>query len=205
MAEKKLPEHFQFWQERGGIPDYVDLLPFKYEYESSSFRVGSAAIDIHDFDPYTFNSYQLNIRGEGIQLPEIFDHAVLLPNMGAPITTPVLYEWTHKNPNQLPGATAVMKEVFASFLSNPDELPLQDEDGFGFMGFNAHLQENEGLRLQVFGNCACMGPEWPGDLIHGVENEFAEYHLHNADTQAQRVSLYAGLGHLASLAAQRTD
>jgi hypothetical protein len=95
--------------------------------------------------------------------------------------------------------------VFASFLSNPDELPLQDEDGFGFMGFNAHLQENEGLRLQVFGNCACMGPEWPGDLIHGVENEFAEYHLHNADTQAQRVSLYAGLGHLASLAAQRTD
>ena len=79
----------------------------------------------------------------------------------------------------------------------------------GFMGFNAVLEPDGSFRLSTFGNCACLGrnpyshifyPEHYPDLS---KTTFPlEYELHNDDSAAQRLSLYAGAGTLAWLKTQ---
>jgi hypothetical protein len=62
--------------------------------------------------------------------------------------------------------------------------------------------ESGGLHVQTLGNCACLGLAADGVMVRGLQEGYGEYELHNADTTAQRVSLYAGLGHLAHMAMQ---
>src|SRR3546814_10957233 len=121
-----------------------------------------------------------------------------MPNYGNLSVGPKLHNWAKENPEKISSARAVMRQVMSQFFESEVEL---GEDEAGHMGFAANLRESGGIHLQVFGNCACMGPDPNGYLINNqFEYGFAEYGLHKIDSEAHHVSIYAVLVHLAALA-----
>jgi hypothetical protein len=134
------------------------------------------------------------------------DAAVMIhDSFGGPISCPRLRDWVTANPERVREAIPVMHDVYKSFLDEPDDMPVLEENHHTHMGFAAGIyresDEYRGVGLQVLGNCACLGINPMSHKVKGgSENGFVEYDLHNADTNAQRVSLFAGLGYLATLA-----
>lgn len=199
----ELPGNFKWWQEHygGKIPDFMCLQPFLYDHESKSFLIGKdkQTLAVTDFDPYTYNDYgreEQAIR----EIEELTQHPALLQIVSGPIVTPRLHGWVQEAQNEFAEQTVrLMHDVYSMFY----EEPIPFETGGGFMSFEAGVRQDGAIGLQVLGNCACFGPKYStGMFEEGVEHGFAEYELHNADSQAQRISLYAGLGHLAKLAAE---
>lgn len=192
-----LPSYFEYRIDCG---DDSDLYSFMYDDSVQQFVVAGKTIAAEDFDPYTFNSYELKLNGNisPLDYDDMPNHAVLLPGHGAIIAGPKLHEWAANNPGEVTRAAKMMHKLFTSLVEDPEEIPSSEG---GFMGFASSLREGGGLHFQVFGNCACMGPDPCSGVINGqFEAGFVEYSLHNADSQVQRASLYAGIGHLARLA-----
>ncbi len=178
------------------------LQPFKYDPEASVFEVGETKVALTDFDPLTF-PYVSGIDPEGIPVELMSDHPALLPTgaIGGVIGGPKLHKWAEGHPKEVKATHEVMMEVYLAFLDEPLG-ELSEEDPSSPWGFRSVVGEDGGVELQVAGDCACLGPGLYGHQIRGrFEHGFAEYELHNADTQAQRTSLYAGIGHLSRLAA----
>lgn len=200
-----LPSHFEY--QLGKPPeDRLGLYEFSYDDASKAFTVGSTAIKTTDFDPYRFTPHLLDgADQEAIDLAAAADYYALMPDFDAVIACPKLHTWVNENPDVLPPTREVMHRALTSVIDNPEEVSFEDDE-HGFMGYAAHLQEYSGepnsLHLQVIGNCACMGRGLYNLYIKGMEHGFAQYDMHNADLPAQRVGLYAGLGHLAKLAAE---
>jgi hypothetical protein len=193
----QLPEYFEYIRETGRE---TYMFPFSYDETSQSFTIASKTIHVSDFDPYTFNAHELGIDDEEVPADEIENHALLLPIAGGIIVGPALNEWAAGNASKIWPAVKVMYDSYASFYMNPEDIPF--DAGHGHMGFSAHpLRDNQGINLQVLGNCACLGPLGISNIFRDqFEHGYALYELHNADSQAQRTSLYAGLGYVARIA-----
>jgi hypothetical protein len=196
MAE--LPSYLQYLV---ALPrdDPLEWYPFDYQRQAAIFRIGNLSLPPKEFQPYTFNPYRHDLEGTGIPVQEIGNHAAVWPEHGYPIVTPKTHAWVEANQEGLEEVVEVMHEVYASFYEDASEIVRGD--GIGHMGFAAWPREGGGIGLQVLGDCACSGPNLYGAL-QGIEHGYGEYDLHNADTQAQQVSLYAGLGHIAHLASR---
>jgi hypothetical protein len=196
---KELPEYFQ--HHARNHPDKKDLYNLRYDAPRSLFLIGSVEIAAEDYEPHGFNPYAHGVQNKGIDTKRMAQYPLLLPGYyGRPIGGPRLHEYVASNPESVEAAVKVMIDLFSRL---EPQIPAEDlKEGGGFMGFNAYQNEDTSLRLQVFGNCACLGVSYPGVYLEGVEKGFAEYDLHNADSQSQRASLYAGLGHLAFLASE---
>lgn len=199
-----IPHYFEYLKEKG---DRSRVYPFAYDQSVQGFVIAKRTVALEDFDPHTFNFHELGLDGEEVDFDDLSEQALVIPSFGALIAGPRLHEWAKRHPREVAAARQVMREAFRS-LTADDELlaDMLDEEGssddpVGHLGFAASLRgEAAGVHLQVLGNCACMGPDPHGNYIEGqFEEGFAEYGLHNADSQAQRASLYAGLGHLAWL------
>jgi len=196
---KELPEYFQ--RRYRNHPDTKDLYNLRYDAPRSLFLIGFVEIPAEDYEPHGFNPYAHGVQNKGIDTQRMAQYPLLLPgHYGRPIGGPRLHEYVAANPESLESAVEVMINLFSR--SEP-QIPAEDlKEGGGFMGFNVFQKEEASLRLQVFSNCAYLGVSYPGIYLEGVEKGFAEYDLHNADSQSQRASLHAGLGHLALLAAE---
>jgi hypothetical protein len=197
----ELPHFFEYLkehpQEDHPLLGKFDLYPFAYDDEAECFTVGPTRIHPHEFDPYTFNPYVLGIKDRGIELDDLPEHPAVLPGFGAVILGPRAHEYAMTNVDGH-NVIKVMHDVFTSFLADPSDFPLREN--VGHLGFAAWQREDGGFGLQVVGDCACSNPNLQGLHVQGMENGWAEYDLHNADSVAQRTSLYAGLGHIAHLA-----
>lgn len=68
----------------------------------------------------------------------------------------------------------------------------------GFVGIEVYRLDNGRFGLQTMGNCACLGFDG-SEPNHGRSStDYSKIlRLHNTDTSAQRLSLYAGIGALA--------
>ncbi|NNN21649.1 MAG: hypothetical protein HKL80_06565 [Acidimicrobiales bacterium] len=190
----EIPSFFNYLKSEG---DKSGLYPFAYVNEDKAFSIGDGKVALTDFDPYTFSSDELGL-GDGIDIDEMPQQAALISIMGGVIIGPKLHEWVEANPKVLADTYKVMYEAYVAFLDDLSQVPA--ERTTSHMGFASGLREYGGIGLQVLGNCACMGPNPQSYYIDGqFEHGFGEYDLHNADSQVQRASLYAGLGHLAQL------
>lgn len=196
-----LPSYFSYKREVG--EEASNLFSFSYDRDQKLFLIDDKSVQLADFDPYTFVPDNFDLDWDGMPIGKIRDYPAMLPVTGAIITGPKLHEWTQANPDQVSQASEVMKEVFVA-IADPKVVEVVEdmEESEGIFGFISGSREDGGVHLQVFGNCSCMGPDPDGLFVNDpfVEHGFAEYSLHNADSQEQRASLYAGLGHLAALA-----
>jgi hypothetical protein len=194
----EIPEFYQYRKKEG---EKSQLHPFSYRSEDGTFIIAETEIPVAHFDPYSFNPHLLDIDSEGLEIDEIANYPVMIPNYGNLIAGPKLHKWADTKPSELFDAYKVMHEAFTSFIDNASDI--SGERSRSHMGFCSGLSEYGGVHLQVWGNCACMGSTPHGLYVRDKsEHGFAEYDLHNADVQAQRTSLYAGLGHLARRAAE---
>lgn len=192
-----LPSYFEHLKEAG---DSSGLQPFTYDASINSFLVSDKRVPAESFDPYVYNPYELGLEEEGLGFEEISRHSLIIPSFGRVIATPKFHSFIKENPKAVGSAINVMKNAYSKLGDIPEGFA-DEEVSYSHLGFAAGFLENGDLRLQVLGNCACLGPTPHGNYLHDkYENNFAEYDLHNADTQAQRTSLYAGLGHMAFIA-----
>jgi hypothetical protein len=196
----KLPDYFEYFKEHHP-GERTNLSPMYYDQSVRYFFIGETKVALEDYDPYTYRrrSRICEEEGEhaGLFVDEIADHPLMIPAMGTVIAGPKLHEFVQADPSHVERARGVMVDAFKQFC---DELPVEIESSGGHLGFSSSLDRDGAIHLQVLGDCACLGATPDEGVIHGkIEHGFATYALHNADTQAQRASLYAGLGHLARL------
>lgn len=101
----------------------------------------------------------------------------------------------------------VMKEVYMD-LKPGIKIPKKKKRGDElWMGITVQISESGTFSLQTFGNCACLNPMPDPDSVIYVQRAGyrenpgmpVEYWLHNTDTKAEMVSLYAGAGTMAWL------
>ncbi len=171
---------------------------FEYDHLNEQFMVGNIEIPAAEFDPYEFSPYGLHIENQTLDVSSFTDNALLLDDICKVIATPKLHNFAKQN--SIPMSIIVPKVMSEVYQSLSGESFGADEEPMGAMGFDLRFREHDsGLRLQVLGSCACFEPGLYG-TFEGVEKGFAEYDLHNADSQAQRTALYAGLGSIAKLA-----
>lgn len=200
MTEAKVPGYFETKRDQWNEPN-SDLLPFDYDANGQEFKVGETALELAEFDPYK-SSPDVEEDGAGsIPIDKMHEHPLMIPTMSGVIGGPKLHEWATANSELVAKeATEVMHRAFVSLIDEEFASEVKNVSA-GFMGFDAGARENGGVVLQVFGNCACLGVSQDGLFVYdGMENGYGQYELHNADSQAQRASLYAGIGHLARLA-----
>ena len=188
MAEYKLPEMFEEID--------LDLHPMSFDVNVQAFTIGGNVIPL-DSPNLVLETYSPS--GVEAFKNEIINEPVHLGVFGNPLTTPKFSIWLQQNctKDDLESARRAMMTVFeilqdfrlGKIQDNPDSI-------FGFgIGF---LRPGH-LRLNTIGNCACLGVSVDGHTVSSDEWDtgFAEYEFHNIDMPAQRISLLAGLGHLA--------
>ncbi len=203
----KLPEYFHRKRNDTDEPDGllpIDALALKYNASEQNFEIGGQALAVSKFDPYTFlPEIDLAAEPEQLEIDDIANQALILYGDRL-IATPKLHDWVQEEPTDYDNVISIMHKAFITVAPDYDDIPAERNSGmFGFEAGNRHSNEKfRGISLQVFGNCACLGPSQYGLFVEHLENGWAEYELHNTDIQAQRASLYAGIGHLAFQATQ---
>jgi hypothetical protein len=205
VREKKfdIPRVFARNMEAFGDHDYY---PFKYVEEEKNFYIADVSLPLQDLDWSSCGDLEIDgkLKGKQPQLQEIADQTLLIPTFGNILGTRKLHEWISKNPNRLAEAVSVMKNTYTT-LTGKDKERLTEG---GIWGFNALLKDENTVHLSVIGDCACMGAIPESYVLESrftnsrTEKGFAEYDLHNVDTQPQLASIYSGLGHIARLAAE---
>jgi hypothetical protein len=193
----QLPGYFEYKKE---LNENSGLNPFSYDSERKLFTVSNEKIPFEVFDPLTFilNS---DIRFEGIPVDEITAHPALIDSTGHLIVGPSLHAFIEVNPQEVAKVASVMRDAYVSVVDDSSHIPPLNDD-VTHMDFAAGIREGGGVRLQVFGNCACLEPDPESIYIQDqFEYGYAEYNEHNADAKEQRAALYAGMGHLATLTA----
>lgn len=199
MPKNGLPSFYEYLKEHGKT---TGLFAFDYDRDQQKFFIGGETTDLADFDPYSY-SPDLEAENEEVSFDEMRDLPLMIPILSGVIGGPRLHQWAKENPDTLrETAVEIMHNAFTSLADEEFARDIKNEPA-GFMGFDSGVRQHGGIHLQVFGSCACMGVSQDGMFINeGVEKGFGQYELHNADSQAQRTSLYAGLGHIARLVSE---
>ena len=192
---KIIPEFF----EQGGD---TTLHPFSYDFNRQTFLVADCEVPLSEFDPYTFNVADVGLDDKGIPISEVGNHPLYLPVLpGILVASSMLHEWARLNPRRVTETWLVIHDAYTKLhqglKGNITKRPTRSH-----MGFAAGLREFGGIGLQTVGSCACMGPTVDGVYVsEQFEHDYGEYELHNAEEPEQRASLFAGMGHIAYLAA----
>lgn len=175
-----------------------------YDADNKLFTLGEQKFDIHDeaamakFPDVSMNTMNVPINPEQQSLGALRLNRTL-------IATPLFQKWLQENSyrEKKPEVEEIILDVFTSINHRASKQDLEKCKGASFMGFSMNMLRPEPLHLTftTMGNCACLGAEIDGRLGQRIwEFGYAQYGWHNIDYPAQRVSLLAGIGHIASLA-----
>ena len=177
---------------------------FYYDHSGRQFLVGGTSFQVTG--PETMQEL-LFPGGVQLTLDEVPKHPVVINNTAHPIATPRMFTWLTSTDIEtaFEDTKTVMREVFADIQNI--EIDATNQEGLSVWNFGAHFIREGHVRLQVIGDCACLGTIPDGGIVDSDDWEtgYVEYGLHNIDMPAQYISLFAGLGHLASLALQQQD
>ena len=176
----------------------VDLRELTFDQNRAVFTIGSVKHELLSADIY---HNLLFPAGTPIAANDIISVPVVLNDFGGPITTPKLFTWlAQENMSGVFQETAdIMREVYG--LVQGEKLKGKLHKKMDPYGFSCGLIRNGHVTLSVLGSCACLGTNPYGNFVDGNEWEtgFVEYEFHNIDAPVQRISLLAGIGHLALL------
>lgn len=199
----RLPRYFEYLRVRGEPGEFA--FSFLYKAETETFIIADQKVRLETFDPYMFVGCNIDLSGKSVKMIDTPKHPALIPTLGGIILGPMLHEFVAKEPHTLHESTQVMRSAFTALEPAFSQDLDNTEYPGGYTGFATSLRHDGGICFQVPGNCACLDVDMvsSGVFDEGFDAGFAQYALHNADTQSQRASLYAGMGHLARLASEQ--
>lgn len=176
-------------------------LAFRYDHASRDFIVNQTVVPLDAFEAFT-GFWDID-HNTDMTLEQFMSEVPVAVHASAnPMMLPRFYNWllAANRQTEFNDTKRVMFEVYKAVSQVPD---LEFDRLTGPFGFDVVLYRPGHPALSVIGNCACLGVDPGGDLYdeQDWDEGFASYSFHNIDTKPQAVSLYAGLGHLASLAA----
>jgi hypothetical protein len=167
------------------------VVPFYYQHEQRTFQMGNQIIHISgvtDLYPYAQEGFLSDLN-------DLEAHAAVYPQFSEPIALPRLADFlAHTDTERLSEETiTVMTEVHqdltgCDFYRELVAVPIYKMGGKLAMDFTLDVHD----RLHVAG-LGGIGDE-------GYEYGVFGYNFNNADIYPAKVSLYAGLGHIAALA-----
>lgn len=176
--------------------------PFSYDHDEREFHFGNQVKSIDEIPLYGTP----HEAGEGMTAADI---EVLLG------TTPFVYNYTH--PISFPLASDFFEhgwsdeiahevhEIMADvFFDHSDAFKASEHERLkSLRSFSSLRRTNPGdVILSTLGNCACLGPDYTSSHSRFLDAGIMEYTLHNTDRLDQKLSLMAGLGHVARRASE---
>ncbi|MBC7546328.1 hypothetical protein H7171_01120 [Candidatus Saccharibacteria bacterium] len=196
----QLPKYLQYLAE---TDTNTTLQPFSYDTANKSFLVADIPVPLKDFDPYNFDPFGAGLDGIGLHVDEIGRHPLYLSILaGRLVVSPSLHEWAKTHSSEVVQTWQVIRDAYQHLEVNFKSGVLMENRSTSHIGFVAGLRDYGSIHLQTMGDCACMGPVVDGTYVfEQFENGWGEYEIHNAFENAQQSSLFAGMGHLARLAA----
>lgn len=97
--------------------------------------------------------------------------------------------------------TYVMRQVYQKL--NPN-IELPEDDKYSFISFRARIDQDGSFRLNTFGDCACLNPEYDPLFDYREDpKRLVNYDLHNIDSDTQITSIMAGAGTIAWMVKRR--
>lgn len=182
-------------------------VPIYYNHSERIFSGGIKRFHLRDFSFDLLNPERSEDEDALFSLDELGKRvdSPLVQTWFGPVMLPRMYDWLTDNySDRLAQETAtVMREVIMDFDSEYARNAPVGKDG-DFMTFGVHRIRNEHphLSLSTYGNCACLGVDVDGVFGQTLwGDKVAGYSFHNIDHAEQGISLMAGLGHIAYLAA----
>lgn len=207
MSDVRLLGLFRHMAESRG-DSTLPLTPFSFDASTNEFCINERRVYAPEFEPESIDTTDPD--KDDIKISEALNSALYISTtFGGLVAGPKLHSFIEvQDDSVFRGTIGVMAGVYESrmtlkedYVKFADNQDLNIFEPMAHIGFLAIGSEEFGARLQVPGNCACMGPELSGAYFEGrIEEGFAEYGLHNVDRWQQKAALYAGLGHLAYLA-----
>ena len=171
--------------------------PFSYDHTTKLFTSGDTTYTPPEL-PLGFGD--LAADHEVNEVPD----TALVHGILRIVMLPKMYDWLQENASTelFTQASEIMHDVFTGL--EPRMLgKVATHDPYSHWGFNvARLRpEHPHIVLTTLGDCACFGVEIDGIFgEHTWDQKVAEFGYHNVDYNPQKVSLLAGIGHIAHLA-----
>lgn len=183
------------------ILDHTGIKRFSYDHAFREFTLGERTLDIYSA---VENPRMLGLFNEDAIAKE--EPMLTFAHMN-PLSMPGMYRWINEKftPEVSQQTTEVMMDVYSALSPNVPSDEIRRMVGRGSMGFTADKYPNHGhLNLTVMGLCACLGVDQMSTLTSSQDwvAGYASYRGHNLDWPKQKVSIYAGLAHVAFLAEQ---
>jgi hypothetical protein len=176
---------------------------FGYDPEQKNFLVGGEWVSLGDFPEHNPEAFEPADEASAARLVD--EAHMILSVFDTPCAMPKLSTWLNnlgaKQARQLSeDVTEVLIDAYAEVGDAPRNRLLKGD----LWGFTMSWQRRGQPTVSVLGNCACAGIDLEGNFFKQKDwgEGFAEFTLHNVDWQAQRTSLYAGMGSLAYFAEQ---
>jgi hypothetical protein len=190
MAEHNIPMMLKLYD------DDLGMYTLLFDRDTSSFSIGGRDISIDS--PELF-SETLFPTGTSISFEELLDSPAYIGIRGNPIATPKFFNWLQEycNKEDLEQTRQTIINVYEELRGISLDKVLDTHEVL--YGFSANLLRPGHLNLTTLGSYACLEVSVYGVFIdnHEWDTGFAEYEFHNIDMPAQRISLLAGMGHLA--------
>lgn len=178
------------------------MFPLHYERDDRAFSIGGVAVPLSSVNLVRESYAPSGASAPYDQIPKFPLHLDLFGN---PFATPKFYNWLQRScgKSEFKGAREVMLDVFERLIGDEIVPALDLDKDDRLFSFSAGFLRPGHLNLSTIGNCACLGVKVDGHIIDYEEWDtgFAEYEFHNIDFEEQRISLLAGIGHLARIAA----
>lgn len=178
----------------------IKFFPFYYDLTRKVFNIGSRTVELVADNLVKELSFP---TGGSVNKSEIPHHPVHLSYIGDPIATPMLFDWLKADnfgKEERLAVRQVMHDVYEEIEGeklerNPDWNDIS-------RGFGVSNVRGGHVSLVTLGDDSSLGVALEGLLIdqHDWDSHYAEYEFHNVNLAPQRISLLAGLGHLARLA-----
>lgn len=191
-------------------PEFLEYLEdglhqFSYDHDARLFTIAGKEILVTDellLREFSFPS------GDTTPLSDLPNHPVYYGYYGLPLMTKKFSDWVrvHVSEKEIFSTKMVIHEVAEQMTGIDLDHPPTGPNIESIFGAEVFLQRAGHLTFQTIGNCACMGIEVSSHLVPEQEFDsgYGEYGFHNVYEPSQKISLLAGLGHMATLCTRQT-
>lgn len=169
--------------------------PFSYDHDAKEFHFGNEKIPPSEMQFFGSahtggeNLTANNVRKMVESTP--FVHNYVHP-IGLPLASEFFEEgWTDEIASE---TKEIMADVFMEYTKQFKAS--EREQLLSIRSFDTVCRKGSGdVILSTLGSCACLGPDYTSHYV--LDDGAKEYTYHNIDLPSQRLSLLAGLGHIA--------
>ncbi len=170
--------------------------PFYYDHDAAKFHFGEQVLSVNEI-PEFGSSHATGSAMTADDAAMLYENTPFVHNHVHPIGLPASMDflkngWTQALENE---TNEVIADVFMDTTDRFERTERQRLLSMRAFSTMRRVDSGDAI-LTTVGACACLGPDFSAMFTHS-EAGIAEYTYHNIDRPEQRLSLMAGLGHIA--------